>query len=46
MFPQRHHMELTGTPDPVKVMEMLSEINPERREKMMNLAMSRFAQLY
>ena len=46
MFPQRHHMELTGTPDPVKAMEMLSEINPERREKMMNLTMSRFAQLY
>ena len=41
MLPQRHHYEMTGTPDPVKVMEMLNEMDPETREKIMSEAESR-----
>ena len=38
----RTHLELTGAPDPAKVMEMLSEMDPETREKIMTEAANRW----
>ena len=32
MMPQRTHLEMTGVPDPAKVMAMLAEMDPKERE--------------
>ena len=32
-MPQRTHLEMTGAPDPAKLMAMLAEMDPEKREK-------------
>ena len=35
MMPQRTtHYEMTGAPDPAKVMAMLAEMDPEKREEL------------
>ena len=33
MLPQRTHMEVTGAPDPAKLMAMLTEMDPEKHEE-------------